>query len=232
MDPPLTRHRLDSKDRPVNQARQHFCCIAVAIIPRVPGGLLRWCLSRSAAHRISAAMQPTLTFLVALLLTVGLMAGTTMVRAQGAGPVRPAVPKSIGKFDAWQAATHQEGGQLVCYAFTRASASTPALPGRGDVVLTVTHRTGGRDAVALTAGFAYPASAEVQVVVEPTQLQFYTSNRSAFSQDGKAAVTAFERGRQAVAKSPAPRNAIVTDTFSLRGFTQAYAAINKACPVK
>lgn len=176
-------------------------------------------------------MQPTLTFLAALL-TLGLVAGMATAHAQGAGPARPAVPKSIGKFDAWQAATHQEGGQLVCYAFTRATASTPALPGRGDVVLTVTHRVGGRDAVAITAGFAYPPSAEVQVAVEPAQLQFYTSNRSAFSRDGKAAVAAFGRGRQAVAKSPGPRNAAVSDTFSLRGFSQAYAAINKACPAK
>ena len=175
-------------------------------------------------------MQPPLTFLIAFLLTLGLLAGA--VPAQAQGPGRPAVPRSIGKFDAWQAATHQEGGQQVCYAFTRAATSAPAMPGRGEVVLTVTHRAGGRDSVAITAGFAYPPSAEVQVAVEPAQLQFYTANRSAFSRDGKAAVAAFGRGRQAVAKSPAPRNATVTDTFNLRGFTQAYAAINKACPVK
>jgi len=150
------------------------------------------------------------------------------------GPARPAAqaPKSIGKFDDWQAATHQEAGQLVCYAFTRATASAPALPGRGDVVLTVTQRTGGRDAVAISAGFAYPASAEVQVGVDASQLPFYTANRSAFARDGKAVVATFTKGRQAIAVSPGPRNAQVSDTFSLRGFSPAYAAINKACPLK
>lgn len=145
---------------------------------------------------------------------------------------RPAqnVPKSIGKFDDWQAATHQEAGQLVCYAFTRASASAPALPGRGDVVLTVTQRASGRDAVAISAGYAYPANAEVEVQVEPNELKFYTAARSAFARDGKAAVAAFQRGRTAVARSPGPRVPQVADTFSLRGFTAAYAAINKACP--
>lgn len=177
-------------------------------------------------------MQTTLTIVAALLLTLGLMLGAVSAQAQGAAPARPAAPKSVGKFDNWQAATHTEGGSLVCYAFTRATQSAPAMPGRGDVVLTVTHRTGARDAVAITAGFAYPPSAEVQVAVDPAQFQFYTANRSAFSRDGKAAVAAFGRGRQAVAKSPAPRNATVTDTFSLRGFSQAYAAINKACPAK
>ena len=90
----------------------------------------------------------------------------------------------------------------------------------------------GRDAVALSAGFAYPANAEVQVGVDQTQLAFYTANRSAFARNGRAAVAAFEKGRQAIAKSPGPRNATVTDTFSLRGFSPAYAAINKACPAK
>jgi len=156
--------------------------------------------------------------------------------AHAAHPAGPAAkspgPKSIGKFDDWQAATHQEAGQRVCYAFTRASNSQPALPGRGDVVLTVTQRPGGRDAVAISAGFAYAPSTEVQVGVDQAQLAFYTANRSAFARDGHAAVTAFEKGRQAVAKSPGPRKATISDSFSLRGFNPAYAAINKACPAK
>ena len=142
----------------------------------------------------------------------------------------PASPRAIGKFEDWTAATHQEAGQTVCYAFTRAATSTPPLPGRGDVVLTVTQRPGGaRDAVAISAGFAYAPNAEATVQIEGSVLPFYTSQRSAFARDGHAVVGAFERGRQAVAKSPGPRGTSVTDTFNLRGFSPAYAAINKAC---
>lgn len=150
--------------------------------------------------------------------------------AHPAGHAAPAAPRAIGKFEDWTAATHQEAGQTVCYAFTRAIASTPPLQGRGDVVLTVTERPGGaRDAVALSAGFAYPASAEVNLTVEGTTVPFYTSQRSAFARDGRAVVALFERGQKAVMKSPAPRNGTVTDTFLLRGFSPAFAAINKAC---
>ena len=146
---------------------------------------------------------------------------------------RSNLPHAIGRFEDWTAAVHQEAGQTVCYAFTRAATSIPAIPGRGDVVLTVTQRPGGiRDAVAISAGFAYAANAEVGVQVDGVTLPFYTAQRSAFARDGHAAVAAFERGRQAVAKSPGPRNVTVTDTFNLRGFSPAFAAINKACPVK
>jgi hypothetical protein len=141
-------------------------------------------------------------------------------------------PKRIGKWDDWQAATHQEAGQPVCYAFTRPTASAPGLPGRGDVVLTVTERAVGRDAVALSAGFNYAPSAEVEVVSDGVTLPFYTAGRSAFARDGRAATTLFSKGHQAQAHSPGPRGQGVVDTFSLRGFTQAYAAIVKACPAK
>jgi Invasion associated locus B (IalB) protein len=140
-------------------------------------------------------------------------------------------PKSIGVWERWQAATHQEGGQLVCYAFTRAVSSTPAVPGRGDVVLTVTERTGSRDAVAISAGYAYPKNATAEVQVEGTKLPFYTAGRSAFARDGKTAVSAFQKGREVVARAPAPRGQ-VTDNFSLRGFGAAYAAILKECPAR
>jgi hypothetical protein len=153
--------------------------------------------------------------------------------AQAKPPAKPATPpagpKKIGTFDDWTAATNKEGGQTVCYAFTRAQASTPALAGRGDVVLTVTERPGGRDAVAISAGFAYAANAAVKVKTDTAEFDFYTAQRSAFARDGKATVQAFQKSKQAVAQSPAPKG-VVADTFSLKGFSAAYAAIVKTCP--
>jgi hypothetical protein len=139
-------------------------------------------------------------------------------------------PKKIGDFGDWTAATHAESGQTVCYAFTRVQSSAPGLPGRGAVVLTVTERASGRDAVAIEAGFAYAPNATVTVQVDQSGLEFYTSGRNAFARDGKATVTAFGKGSRAIARSPNPKE--VTDTFSLKGFGQAYAAIVKACPAK
>ena len=166
---------------------------------------------------------------IALLLALPAAAETKKTTAPAHPPVA-AGPKSIGKFDDWTAATHSESGQTVCYAFTRVQSSAPAIPGRGAVVLTVTERSSGRDAVAIEAGFAYAANATVTLQVDQTGLEFYTAGRNAFARDGKAAVTAFNKGSRAIARSPTPKE--VTDTFSLKGFGQAYAAIVKACPAK
>ena len=180
---------------------------------------------------IAAYMNTTfrciLTF--ALLLAVPAVAAPKKA-APATHPAAAAGPKQIGKFEDWTAATHTESGQTVCYAFTRVQSSAPTLPGRGAVVLTVTERPSGRDAVAIEAGFAYPANASVTVQVDQTGLEFYTAARAAFAREGKAAVAAFQRGSRAIARSPGPKE--VTDTFSLKGFGAAYAAIVKACPAK
>ena len=159
-------------------------------------------------------------------------AAATTKKSIAEKPGSAAGPKSIGKFDDWTAATHQEGGATVCYAFTRVQSASPALPGRGPVLRTVTDRPTGRDTVAIEAGFTFAPNASVTVQVDQTGLEFYTDKRNAFARDGKAAVTAFGKGSRAIARSPGPKEATVTDTFSLKGFSPAYAAILKACPAK
>ena len=154
-----------------------------------------------------------------------------------AAPARPApaanAPKKLGAFEDWTAATHQEGGATVCYAFTRAKTSVPAVPGREQVVLTVTQRPTSRDAVAISAGFTFPQGATVTVAADQTGLEFYTAGRNAFARDGRGAVAALAKSGQATARAPGPRGGSqVADTFSLRGFGAAYAAIVKACPAK
>ncbi len=47
-------------------------------------------------------------------------AGAARSRQRGKAGAAAAGPKELGKFDDWIAATHEESGQTVCYAFTRA----------------------------------------------------------------------------------------------------------------
>ena len=143
-------------------------------------------------------------------------------------------PVSIGKFGDWQAATHVDAGELSCYAFSRPQSSEPALVGRDNdaVVFTVTERTKLRDTVALSAGFAYAANAEVTVAVGSQKFPFYTSGRSAFARDGGAVIAAFDRGDSAAVVSPGPKGKDVTDHFRLTGFSAAFKAVLAACPDK
>jgi hypothetical protein len=161
----------------------------------------------------------------ALILPLALLAAP--VQAQQAAPT------AIGTFQDWQAATFTEGGNKVCYAFTRAGRSQPNVPNRGEVVLTVTHRQGSRDQVAVRAGYTYPAGAEPAGTVEASagnvSLAFFTAGDAAFARDRAEAIQGFQRGRAFRLQGPGPRGGTVTDTFSLMGFSAAYRAISDAC---
>jgi invasion protein IalB len=144
---------------------------------------------------------------------------------------RPA-PQRLGNFQSWTAATHQENGQKVCYAFTRAARSEGGPQNRQAVTLTVTHRPGGRDQVAVSVGYPYPRQAEAVLAVGTAEFRSYgVVQMSAFFQNGAQLIQAFRNGREAVARSPGPPGRpAVTDTFALSGFSAAYEAISRECP--
>ena len=157
--------------------------------------------------------------------------GPTANGPKANGP-KPDGPKALGKFDDWTAATYVEAGQPVCYAFTRVLSSVPSVAGRGAVILTVTERASGRDAVAVEAGFAFAPNATINVKADQTEVDFYTHQRTAFARKHDDALTAFRTAGRAIVRSTGPRDAAITDTFSLKGFKAAYEAISKACPPK
>lgn len=139
------------------------------------------------------------------------------------------VQRRLGDYGHWTAAVQQADGRKTCYAFT--SATRMSHP-RSDVLLMVTRRSQGGDDVAVVAGYRYPRRARVTVTVERRSLAFQPEGSVAFAQNGGAAIAAFRRGNEAVARGPrrAGRAGTVTDAFSLRGFTAAYNVISRECP--
>jgi len=172
---------------------------------------------------------------------VSLLALALLLRCHGAATAAGAQPGAqrvwspvlIGHYGDWSAATHQEAGQTICYAYSFAKASQPVLVGRGRVVLTVTRRPGARpaarDAVAITLGYQVLPHAGASVRAGGKKLGFYLEGRSAFAPHGADAVAAFAAGREAVGQFPGPRGVTLSDHFSLTGFAAAYAAMAQKC---
>jgi invasion protein IalB len=163
---------------------------------------------------------------LAALLLAAMPADAQQQRSQG--------PQRLGAHGAWTAATHEENGQKVCYAFTRAARSEGAPGNRGAVTLTVTHRVNGRDQVAVSAGYPLPRQAEAVMTVGTQEYRSYgVVQTNAFFQNGAQLIAAFRGGREAVTRSPGPPGrGAVTDTFALNGFSAAYDAISRECPAQ
>ncbi len=153
-----------------------------------------------------------------------------LIPALAAADAPVALGPNNGTFGDWTAATYGTGAAKVCYAFTPAQTSKPAIHKRGPVMLTVTERTGNRDEVTLSAGYTYPAKPTVTLTIGTTAIDFYTQGGTAFTTSGTNAVAAFKNGATAEAVSTGPHGHPVTDDFSLTGFSGAYNAIAQACP--
>ncbi|NKC32332.1 invasion associated locus B family protein [Falsiroseomonas selenitidurans] len=146
-----------------------------------------------------------------------------------------AQPQRLGAHQSWTAATHQEGGQKICYAFARSGDGENAA--RRNVMLTVTHRPAGRDQVAVSVGQALPRGAEAVMTVTSSGgnndfRSYGVVGASAFFQGGTTLIDAFRAGRDAMVRTPGAGGRPVTDTFSLIGFTAAYEAISRECPAR
>ncbi len=153
-----------------------------------------------------------------------------MAQAPARPPPAPAAgPRPIGTFGAWTAALHTENGARVCYMLARANRETN--PARAPT-LTVTHRTGLRDQVALQGeGLCFQRNAAGTLKVGETDLPLTTHGDTAYARDNRAAIAALRGGRDAVARLPGPNGRGTTsETFPLNGFSAAYDAIARECP--
>ena len=89
------------------------------------------------------------------------------------------------------------------------------------------------------AGYPYKAGAPVTVEIEKKKFELFTRPESdpdgAWSRDAamdKALVDAMRAGKTVLVKGTSSRGTETTDSFSLGGFTKAYAEIGKACGIK
>jgi invasion protein IalB len=164
------------------------------------------------------------------------VASLAVVAAAGAQ-----TPKSLGTYDSWTAIELPEKSSKVCYMVARPAKSMPEGAKRDDILLTVTHRPAAkqRDEVSFQAGYPYKAGAPVTVEIEKKKFELFTRPESepdgAWSRDAamdKALVEAMRAGKSVLVKGTSARGTETTDSFSLTGFTKAYAEIGKACGVK
>lgn len=143
----------------------------------------------------------------------------------------------VGSFQDWEAYAGTEGRSKVCYAVTQPSKKEGKVAKRGEVYLFVTQRPGDnqRDVVNVKAGYNYKPSSTVNAAIGNQDFAMYIKNDTAWnrtSDDDKSMVQAMIKGAAMTVRGTPERGGGTTDTYSLKGFTAAYQAINKACGIK
>jgi Invasion associated locus B (IalB) protein len=119
----------------------------------------------------------------------------------------------------------------------RTEEKEPAGGKRKHSVAMVTHRPGEKVAnvVSFVEGYPLKEGSNVSLDIGGAKFDLFTKGDSAWARTAeldKAIVEAMAKAKQATVKSMPQKGPSTTDTYSLAGFAQALALIDKACDVK
>ena len=141
----------------------------------------------------------------------------------------------LGSFDNWAAYSFNDGTDNVCYMASQPTKSQGKYSRRDDVFLIVTHRPNAQtfDVVNVVAGYTYKSTSKPQLTIDKNKaIELKRHENTAWAKDAETdaqLVSEMKKGTTAVLLGTSARGTKTTDTFSLKGFSKAYEAINKAC---
>ena len=157
---------------------------------------------------------------------------STITAAQAKGP-----KSLLSNPGTWGAFSLKEGKGMACYMAGQPSDSKPGNVKRGPIWVLVTHRPYKKikGEVGVYVGYPIKPGSVVKIDVDGKKFELYAVDDTAWVEDGKSEaklVSAMRAGRKMVVRGTSKRGTNTTDTYSLKGFTRAHKAINKACKVK
>jgi len=169
----------------------------------------------------------------------------------GAAPAKPATPaakpaapaaagstqpKLLGQYGLWGTYTASPGGKKVCFALAKPSSSETNPPNRprNPVYMFISTRPAEKvtNEVSLVIGYPFKPGTEATAQIGGTSFALYTQQDGAWIKDGTQEakmVDAMRGGDNAVIKGVSAKGTQSTDTFSLKGVSQALDRASQEC---
>jgi hypothetical protein len=143
----------------------------------------------------------------------------------------------LGGTRGWSAYLYRERSGRVCYLAGGPQKSEPAKFRRKAAVAMVTHRPEENVAnvVSFAEGSPLKAGSDAALDIDGAHFDLFTKGDTAWSRTSdldRTITEALAKGRLAVFKATPQKGPPTTDTYSLAGFAQTLALIDKACGVK
>jgi hypothetical protein len=145
-------------------------------------------------------------------------------------------PTLLGQFGEWGAYTASPGGKKQCFAIakpTSAETNPPNRP-RNPVYMFVSTRPADKvvNEVSIIAGYPFKPGSEASATVGSATYALYTQQDGAWIKNaGEEAqmVDAMRAGQTAVVKGTSAKGTQSTDTYSLKGLSQALDRVAQEC---
>jgi hypothetical protein len=158
-----------------------------------------------------------------------------------AKPAAPAAaggaqPKLLGQYGLWGAYTASPGGKKVCFALAKPSSSETNPPNRprNPVYMFISTRPADKvtNEVSLVIGYPFKAGTEATAQIGGTSFALYTQQDGAWiknANEESKMVDAMRGGDNALIKGVSAKGTQSTDTFSLKGVSQALDRASQEC---
>ena len=150
-----------------------------------------------------------------------------------AGGVKPTL---LGQYGDWGAYTASPGGKKICFAIAKPSSSETNPPNRprNPAYMFISSRPADKvsNEVSIIIGYPFKPSSEATVDIGSTPFALYTQQDGAWiknAADEAHMVEAMRAGQSAVVKGMSAKGTRTTDTFSLRGLSQALDRTGQDC---
>ncbi len=148
-------------------------------------------------------------------------------------PVYAADPTPIGRFGHWRVFSVIEGDKKMCFMATSPQQTTKQ---RDNNYLTISRRKNAPDEIAVMFGVNYHKTSQPTLGIDNQKvIGLKTDNDASFFTDLKAQELYIQKmiiGNVARTVGKSERGTILRETFSLKGFANAYNALKNACPVE
>jgi invasion protein IalB len=142
----------------------------------------------------------------------------------------------LGQYGDWGAYTASPGGKKVCFALAKPSASATNPPNRprDPAWLFISTRPSEKvkEEVSVIIGYPFKPNADASVEIGGTAFAMYTQNDGAWVKNAAEEarlVDALRKGADVTVKGESGRGTKTTDTFSLKGISQALDRTAQEC---
>ena len=168
-------------------------------------------------------------------LSIALAAATVPATADTEDVDSRGEPSLEGAYNDWSLYGLQENGNLTCYLSSGLERSSDNVARRRPAVVLITNRPaeGRKGVVSVDPGYIYEDGSSVLMTIGRRQFRLYARGGQAWAEDAddQQIIAAIRLGSTLVVTGRMKDGLATTDTFSLRGFGTALAALDRTCPV-
>jgi invasion protein IalB len=145
-------------------------------------------------------------------------------------------PKLLGQYGEWGAYAASPAGKKVCFAISKPTSSQTNPPNRprNPAYMFISTRPADKVAneVSIVIGYPFKAGSEASADVGSTSFALYTQQDGAWiknAADEAHMVEAMRAGQSVVIKGGSAKGTQSTDTFALKGLSQALDRVGQEC---